>query len=213
MPRSKEQSEQMRIQSRNRILDAARDLFAEKGFFNCKISEIAQEAEMSQGNVYWYFESKEHLLKTILSEGFDTHEEMTGEVVALPKSGQVQLQELIDRSIDLYKKQRAFITILLSLMAHSGTPFIQKLGFNMLEIGMRYHNNLEKIFTRARAEGVVSDLDPKTLTMFFYAFFNGLIITYGDQWTQQPKPILRDSVLRLLGAKIGNVSVRPSSQG
>jgi hypothetical protein len=98
-------------------------------------------------------------------------------------------------------------------MAHSGTPFIQELGFNMPDIGMRYHNNLEKIFTGARAEGVVSDLDPMTLTMFFYAFFNGLIITYGDQWTQQPKPILRDSVLRLLGAETKNIDVHPSSQG
>jgi AcrR family transcriptional regulator len=202
MPRSKKQSEQMRIRSRTRILDEARKLFAEKGFFNCKISEIARAAEMSQGNVYWYFKSKEDLLVTILSEGFGSHEEMTQEVSALPLSSQEQLIELIDRSMDLYQKQSSFFTILLSLMAHSGTPFIRELGFNMPEIGMRYHSNLEKIFAKGRADGVVINLDPKTLTMFFYAFFNGLIITYGDQWAQFPKPLLRDSVLRLLGADI-----------
>ena len=198
MPRSKEQSEQMRIRSRTRILEEAKTLFAEKGYFNCRISDIAGAAEMSQGNVYWYFESKEYILKTILSEGFDTHEEMTGEVAALPLSGQEQLLELIDRSIELYQKQSAFITILLSLMAHSGAPFIQELGFNMPEIGTRYHSNLEKIFSKARAEGAVANLEPHALTMFFYAFFNGLIITYGDQWSELPKNILQKAVLKLL---------------
>ncbi len=206
MPRSKEQSEQMRTRSRTRILEEAKKLFAEKGFFNCKMSEISQAAEMSQGNVYWYFRSKEDLLRTILTEGFDTHEEMTHQVAVLSISSQEQLMELIDRSIDLYQKQITFFTILLSLMAHSGTPFLQELGFDMPEIGMRYHNNLEKIFAKGRADGVVSDLDPKLLTMFFYALFNGLVLTYGDQWAQFPKTVLKDSMLRLLGAEIENTN-------
>jgi TetR/AcrR family fatty acid metabolism transcriptional regulator len=198
MPRSKEQSEQMRIRSRTRILEEAQSLFAEQGYFNSRISDIANAAEMSQGNVYWYFNSKADLLKTILSEGFDAHEEMTRKVAALPVSAEEQLVALIDISIKLYQKQSSFVRILLSLMAHRGTSYIEELGFDMQEIGMRYHQNLEKIFTKALAEGAVVDLDPHILTMFFYAFFNGLIITYGDQWATLPKKILKEAVLNLL---------------
>lgn len=201
MPRSKEQSKQMRTRSRSRILKEATKLFAEQGYFNSKMTDIATASDMSQGNVYWYFESKEDLLRTILAEGFDKHEEMTSEVAALPFSGEDQLLNLVERSLDLYQEQKAFVTILISLMAHRGTPFIEQLGFDMLEIGRRYHNNLERIFTKARAEGVVANLDPTVLTMFFYAFFNGFIITYGEQWSELPRNVLVDAVLKLLGSK------------
>ena len=211
MPRSKELSEQMRAQSRSRILKEARKLFAEKGFFNCKMSEIAQAAEMSQGNLYWYFNSKEHLLQSILSEGFEAHEAMTSQVAGLSLPGKDQLLELIERSIDLYSQQNAFITILLSLLAHGGMPFIEELGFDMARIGLQYHRHLGKIFTDACNEGIVADLDPDTLTMLFYAFFNGLIITYGEEWAQVPRSVLRESILRLLGAEPGRIELESST--
>jgi AcrR family transcriptional regulator len=211
MPRSKELSQQMRAQSRSRILNEARRIFAEKGFFNCKMSEIAQAADMSQGNVYWYFDSKEHLLQSILSEGFEAHEEMVSQVAALPLPEKGRLLELIERSIDLYSQQNAFTTILLSLMAHGGTPFIEELGFDMSKIGMQYHRHLGKIFTEARTDRIVADLDLNTLIMFFYAFFNGLIITYGEQWAQIPRSVLRESILRLLGSETGSANQDTSS--
>ena len=65
MPRSKELSDQMRAHSQAQILAAARQLFATQGYFNCRVSEIAREASMSPGNVYWYFSSKEEVLKAV----------------------------------------------------------------------------------------------------------------------------------------------------
>jgi TetR/AcrR family fatty acid metabolism transcriptional regulator len=47
---------------KERIIEAALKVFAEKGFYNSKISEIAKEAEVADGTIYLYFKSKYDLL-------------------------------------------------------------------------------------------------------------------------------------------------------
>ncbi|HEX2572425.1 MAG TPA: TetR/AcrR family transcriptional regulator [Polyangia bacterium] len=47
---------------RERILDAAVKVFADKGFYNAKVSEIAREAGVADGTIYLYFKSKDDLL-------------------------------------------------------------------------------------------------------------------------------------------------------
>ncbi|MCC5579961.1 TetR/AcrR family transcriptional regulator [Microtetraspora sp. AC03309] len=50
------------------FLDAARQVFAEKGYFNAKISDIAQAAGKSPGSFYNYYENKEELLEALLEQ-------------------------------------------------------------------------------------------------------------------------------------------------
>ena len=69
-PRNKELSEQMREEARTALLAAGRQLFSEQGYFKSKVSDVARAAGMSQGNVYWYFSSKEELLKAVIRPVF-----------------------------------------------------------------------------------------------------------------------------------------------
>ncbi len=50
------------------FLDAARQVFAEKGYFNAKISDIARAAGKSSGSFYNYYENKEELLQALLDQ-------------------------------------------------------------------------------------------------------------------------------------------------
>ncbi|MGV9711552.1 TetR/AcrR family transcriptional regulator [Gordonia sp. NPDC003424] len=50
------------------FLDAARQCFAEKGFLNTKISDIAAVAGRSTGSFYNYYDSKEQLLEALLDQ-------------------------------------------------------------------------------------------------------------------------------------------------
>lgn len=47
---------------RERILDAAERVFAQSGFFNARVSEIARSAGVADGTIYLYFKSKDELL-------------------------------------------------------------------------------------------------------------------------------------------------------
>jgi TetR/AcrR family transcriptional regulator, fatty acid metabolism regulator protein len=54
-----------------RILDAAVAVFAEKGFFTARISDIADHASVADGTVYLYFKSKEEILMAVINTAFD----------------------------------------------------------------------------------------------------------------------------------------------
>jgi TetR/AcrR family fatty acid metabolism transcriptional regulator len=53
---------------RERILRAAVDVFAEFGYFNAKVAQIAKSAGVADGTIYLYFDGKEDLLITIFRE-------------------------------------------------------------------------------------------------------------------------------------------------
>jgi len=54
---------------RERILRAAIDVFAQSGYFNARVSEIAKAAGVADGTIYLYFDSKEDLLNAIAQRG------------------------------------------------------------------------------------------------------------------------------------------------
>lgn len=56
----------------DRILDAALAVFAEKGFFVSRISDIADRANVADGTVYLYFKNKDEILATAINTAFDT---------------------------------------------------------------------------------------------------------------------------------------------
>ncbi|KAB2813846.1 TetR/AcrR family transcriptional regulator [Phaeocystidibacter luteus] len=64
-PRTKEQNEVIRTQSRKAILNAAFELFALDGFSKTSMAAIAKEAGISKGLIYHHFESKEDVLKAV----------------------------------------------------------------------------------------------------------------------------------------------------
>ncbi len=53
---------------RRRILDAAVAVFAEKGFFQARVSDIARLAGVADGTIYLYFKNKDDLLISIFEE-------------------------------------------------------------------------------------------------------------------------------------------------
>jgi TetR/AcrR family fatty acid metabolism transcriptional regulator len=51
-----------------RIIKAATKVFAKKGFYQAKVSEIAKEAKVADGTIYLYFENKDDILISLFEE-------------------------------------------------------------------------------------------------------------------------------------------------
>jgi len=55
----------------SKIIQAATHVFAEKGFYNSKVSDVAKEAEVADGTIYLYFKNKDDILISIFEESMD----------------------------------------------------------------------------------------------------------------------------------------------
>ena len=53
------------VQTRARLVDAAKKVFEESGFLDARISDIADGAGLSHGSFYHYFESKEEIFREV----------------------------------------------------------------------------------------------------------------------------------------------------
>jgi AcrR family transcriptional regulator len=59
------------INQRQQIVDAALQLFAQRGYASTPVSMIAERANVSHGLMYNFFISKEDLLREIINQGFN----------------------------------------------------------------------------------------------------------------------------------------------
>jgi len=58
----------MSVQTRGRLLRAAKKVFSRKGYHNAQISHIIDEAGVARGTFYLHFRSKEEIFKELLRE-------------------------------------------------------------------------------------------------------------------------------------------------
>jgi AcrR family transcriptional regulator len=56
--------------SRQRLIEAATDLFSRQGYQNTSVDEIAAAAGISRGSIFWHFESKAGLLLAVVDCAF-----------------------------------------------------------------------------------------------------------------------------------------------
>lgn len=81
------------LSNRDKILQAARALMSEKGIKETSLAEIAREAGISKGTLFYYYASKDDLLNDILAEHFtnlvNVSKELLGEQLENLKSSEI----------------------------------------------------------------------------------------------------------------------------
>ncbi len=69
--------------TRQRLLDAATDVFLEKGYEGTRVAEIARRAGLTTGAIYGNFESKADLLTAALAAGCETQHRLFLDLLAM----------------------------------------------------------------------------------------------------------------------------------
>jgi AcrR family transcriptional regulator len=185
-----------RERSRDRIVDAAYEVLAEKGYDATTFKEIARRAEAAQGLIHYYFGSKDQLLLEVLKEASErTREEMQRFVAAPPEE-----RPRWGMSVLVQQKHRL-----------TRQPEWYRLRYELFALGMRKPELLPSVgalLTRGR-RGVVEVLgrlagkevaDQEALSAVMLACFDGLAL----QKLGDPDFDL-DGAYRVLDRMIGSV--------
>ncbi len=61
--------EELGVESRRKIIDAATALMAERGYAGTSIAAVSRKSGLLSGSIYWHFENKEALLAAVVEEG------------------------------------------------------------------------------------------------------------------------------------------------
>jgi len=102
----------MSVQTRGRLLSAAKKVFSERGYHSAQISHIIDEAGVARGTFYLHFRSKEEIFKELLREVVEELKERIR--VIDPSSDPLQqITENIARVIEFALEERELARIVL----------------------------------------------------------------------------------------------------
>ncbi len=143
------------IETRQKIINAARKLFAEKGYFKTNSKEIAKEAGVSTGSFYMYFKDKKPLFIDIFHSYY---REITNEVL---KGNFEEMLQDKDRKVAIQK------LVFLLYKAHTIDP-----AFHREAVSMIYSDPEVQEINRIEEENVIT-----LLKGFLSLFENKLSVT------------------------------------
>lgn len=106
MGRNAEKNFQIKEEKTELILNAAAKAFAEKGYGNTKIGDIAKEAGVSHGLVYQYFTSKEEIFKILIVRSLEITKNTTEHNLSIPGTPLKKIEAHIDMYLNFLKEQR-----------------------------------------------------------------------------------------------------------
>jgi TetR/AcrR family transcriptional regulator len=70
-PRTAKQNDQIRRERARQILDAALTVYVRRGYVSAEIEDVAQEAGLARGLVYYYYKSKQALFQALFEWVFE----------------------------------------------------------------------------------------------------------------------------------------------
>ena len=92
----------MSTNTREKLLDAAVEIFSEKGYHKTKMEEIADKAGVAKGTIYYNFDSKANLFAQLLIEGINMIRERLEEELSEKTDAKTKVKALINHSLTIF---------------------------------------------------------------------------------------------------------------
>jgi AcrR family transcriptional regulator len=177
--------------SREKIIQAAIDFFAQHGFRGTKMADIAKAANLTEPGLLHHFPSKTHLLMEVLKER--DHIDSERMRATLQKKGNHFLEagaELVEHNETVPGLVQLFTLLVaegISLEHPAHDFFIQRYQ-------RERERMVEAIAQAQQAKEVLSDIPAETLGVLIFAVMDGLQV----QWLLEPEKINMPEVFRVL---------------
>lgn len=167
-----------RVERRERILFAALQVGLKRGLAATHMDEIAQDAGVSKGTLYNFFESREDLIvEAVLfahTQNVTFHQDVDN-TEAPPHMRLSALIQSLAKSFDRVVLGFPMTTQAWSLAA-PGTEVHSRLGSGLNEIFMGYRRKVADLLSLAQLEGTVrADVNVNILAATWVATYNGLL--------------------------------------
>ncbi len=176
-----------KARTRAELLEAARKVFAARGYHEASIAEITETADVGVGTFYLHFRDKDEIFNTLLEEGLrDIREQVRAEAITQP----------VERILP------AAIRLTLHYAYHKRDIFrIALTGGGLRMRGIRARVPLVEGFTlilvAMQERGLLEGYDPALLARMI----TGVVSESIEWWFDQDEPgpdVMADEVLRLL---------------
>jgi TetR/AcrR family transcriptional regulator, acrAB operon repressor len=188
--------------TREKLLDAALRVFSKKGYAFTTLDDIAKEAGVTRGAIYWHFKGgKPDIFNAILTERYGRAQAIIGEIFAQTTTPLVKLENLLVRMMEFIEEDADYRAVQELLMFHTEMgPDLAGGVAEKLEKQRQSVQMVVQLIDQAKQQGQVrKDVDPETAAIAAVGMLNGVIII----WLLDPalfplkeyaRPMVRDFI-------------------
>lgn len=182
--------------TRERILDAALDVFSSKGYHEARLDDIVETARISKGSIYFHFPNKERLFLALVDQFADLLERRVSEaILAQPRVGIARVRAAVVAVLETFGKYRRPAKILLVQAVGLGAAFEKK----RLEVTDRFALLIKHHLDEAVIVGDIRPIDTTVVSHAWMGAIYNLIIRWvitGEPSAERIPPTLVPLLLR-----------------
>jgi AcrR family transcriptional regulator len=194
-----------RPETRERILDAALDIFSNRGYHDARLDDIAREAHTSKGSIYFHFPNKERLFLALVDQFAVLLERRVNEAITRqPHSGIEQVRAALIAVLETFGKYRRPAKILLVQAVGLGSVFEKK----RLEVTDHFASLIQTYLDEAVAMGHIPPVDTSVVAHAWMGAIYNLVI----QWVITGEPESKRILSTLLPLLLRSVAYEEAAQ-
>ncbi len=185
-------------ETRSRILDAAADVFADKGYHDARMDEIVAISHTSKGAVYHHFPSKNYIFFALIDKFTKLLEERLRAAIEKEEHGLDRVDAALRICMQTFGQHRALAKIALVQAVGLGETFETK----RREINDRFAGIIQKYLDQAIADGSVPVIDTEVVARAWMGALNEVVLRWvytGSPDPERATPALRTLLLRSIG--------------
>ena len=147
--------------TRERIIEAATEVFARRGVHGTRVADIAERAGIAYGLVYHHFRNKEEILSAIFAERWAQYVAYLEELARTPAPFRERMRRLIHFWVETYRHDNDLMTVMINEITRS-YEFLESHDITAVLVAF---DPIERIIVEGRANGEVrADLDARLAT-------------------------------------------------
>ena len=189
----------------HRILEAAVKVFAEQGFFQSTVSQIAREAGVADGTIYLYFKNKEDILVQFFSYKARQVFARFREEVDVADTAVDKLRNLIHRHLQEFQNDRN-MAMVYRAETHQNSRLVEE---QIKEMSKMYLDIVSEIVEQGQEEGVIRrDLYLGLVKRFILGAVDEVINTWLHAGSNYDLVTMADPLMDLFMRGIGHNDAR-----
>ena len=165
----------MPVTKRKKILEAAATVFSQKGFHQAKMDEIAKQAGVAKGTLYYNFSGKSKLFAATVTEGM---EKIIGQVEKELESDlpfKEHLRKLIRSNLFLYLKYSDLSKIVFNeLTSGIDNDVLEEIE----KVRLRYIDFVSDLLRQGQERGYLKEIDTRLAAVGIVGFLDNLCNYY-----------------------------------
>ena len=138
------------VDKHSKIITSATKVFAKKGFFNARISDIAKEAKVADGTIYLYFNNKFDILISVLEEEIGKIIEQIERAIEKETDPEKMLTIFIERHLAAMKQNKNLAEVI-HIELRQSDRLVKEYRNTTFK---QYINVISKIITKGQESGI-----------------------------------------------------------